>query len=165
MDVKRVGIDVQHKAMAVAINSSFTSPQLFRSHRQVTEALISVLEALHTKLSFIIAQSSYSTMKATVLQLILMVYSAAIMTASATGVFAAICIDDYGGITDRRATKNCCAAIGGGKHFYNEISCQCESLGGIAFRRVWEEAFEQCCISNNLGSNVCNSDSCWMATC
>lgn len=104
-------------------------------------------------------------MKTFVLTLVIAVYSTIFTTTLATGVFAAICIDDYGGVTDRQATKSCCAAIGGGKHFYNEINCQCESLGGIAFRRVWAEAFEQCCLSNNLGSNTCNSDSCWMATC
>jgi hypothetical protein len=38
--------------------------------------------------------------------------------------------------------SECSDSIGDGKHFYNALSYQCESLGGIAFHRVWLEAFE-----------------------
>jgi hypothetical protein len=55
----------------------------------------------------------------------------------ATGVFQGVCnvysnSDVY---TDYEVSKNCCAAIGGGKHFFNEAESSCQSTGGIAFHR------------------------------
>jgi hypothetical protein len=53
----------------------------------------------------------------------------------ASGVFAAVCDHDPN-TTSVPDTRDCCAAIGGGSHFFNEADFNCESSGGIAFRRV-----------------------------
>jgi hypothetical protein len=43
------------------------------------------------------------------------------------------------------ATQYCCNNIGGGQHYYESSSGKCVSLGGLAFKRVWKEAMENCC--------------------
>jgi hypothetical protein len=54
-----------------------------------------------------------------------------------------------------------CAAIGGGQHYFDEAAggtCSCVSLGGLAFRRVWVEAMQQCCASRGFPLTIsCNS--------
>jgi hypothetical protein len=55
--------------------------------------------------------------------------------AAATGVYAGVCIDEQNQ-KQYQDTKNCCAAISGGQHFFSSVGCNCQSLGGIAFRRV-----------------------------
>jgi len=80
-----------------------------------------------------------------------------------TGVWSAICINgEYtiypigltGGIT--RISKDCCAAIGGGKHYFDESQHICTSFGGLAFRRVWWEAFRDCCEARGTKGKALN---------
>jgi hypothetical protein len=42
-----------------------------------------------------------------------------------------------------RTMEQCCNTIGGGKHYFD--GTRCVSYGGLAYRRVWKEAMEDCC--------------------
>jgi hypothetical protein len=60
---------------------------------------------------------------------------------SATGVLMSVCWSNDA--VQVRTMEQCCNTIGGGKHYFD--GTRCVSYGGLAYRRVWKEAMEDCC--------------------
>jgi len=71
------------------------------------------------------------------------------VAAPQTGVFGAFCEYKDDSKQHYDASKDCCAAIGGGPHYYEDIIAFCMSKGWIAYKQVWWEDYADCCASRN----------------